>query len=110
MRSYAIRPTGGIALAFLFFSLHLNPTTHGKTFREHVAIFDFAGLFLIVAGVVCLLLGFNQSESSCTYCVLKCTSMMLFGGRPSSSDVFNAILWEASLERRNGDNIEGVET
>lgn len=59
------RPTGGVALAFLFFSLHLNKPKHGKTFREQVAVFDFLGLFLIVSGVICLLLGFNQSETSC---------------------------------------------
>lgn len=55
-------PTGGVAAAILFFSLHLNPHK-GKTFREHVAEFDFIGLFLIVGGIVCLLLGFNESES-----------------------------------------------
>lgn len=57
-------PTGGIALAFLFFTLHLNPQKHPKTFRQHVSEFDFLGLFLIVSGVVCVLIGFNQSESS----------------------------------------------
>jgi hypothetical protein len=60
-------PTGGVALVLLFFTLKLNPPKHGKTFRQHVADFDFFGLFLIVAGVVCLLLGFNQSETSCEY-------------------------------------------
>jgi len=58
------RPTGGVAAVMLFFFLNLNPH-HGKPLREHVAEFDFEGLFLIVAGVVCLLLGFNFSESSC---------------------------------------------
>ncbi|KAI0362066.1 MFS amino acid permease [Trametes cingulata] len=56
-------PTGGLGFALLFFFLHLNPH-HGKTFREHVQQFDFSGLFLIIAGVVLLLLGFNFSESS----------------------------------------------
>ena len=65
-------PTGGVALAFLFFTLHLNPPKHNKTFRQHLSEFDFLGLFLIVAGVICLLLGFNQSENSC-----KCTSLPL---------------------------------
>ena len=60
-----LSPTGGIALVFLFFSLHLNPPKHKKTFRQHVSEFDFLGLFLIVAGVICLLLGFNQSENAC---------------------------------------------
>lgn len=57
-------PTGGIALAFLFFTLHLNPPKHRKTFRQHVSEFDFLGLLLIVSGVVCVLIGFNQSEIS----------------------------------------------
>ncbi|KAJ7499660.1 MFS amino acid permease [Mycena latifolia] len=54
-------PTGGLAGLLLFFFLNLNPH-HGKTFREHVRQFDFVGLFLFVGGVVCLLLGFNQSQ------------------------------------------------
>ncbi|KAJ6447509.1 MFS amino acid permease [Mycena sanguinolenta] len=55
-------PTGGIAGLLLFFFLNLNPH-HGKTLREHVKEFDFLGLFLFVGGVVCLLLGFNQSQN-----------------------------------------------
>ena len=57
-------PTGGIAAALLFFFLNLNPH-HGRTIREHIAELDFLGLVLIVSGVVCLLLGFNFSETSC---------------------------------------------
>ena len=60
-----LRPTGGVALALLVFSLHFNPLQRDKTFREHVAEFDFQGLVLLLGGVVCLLLGFNQSETSC---------------------------------------------
>ncbi|GJE95150.1 MFS general substrate transporter [Phanerochaete sordida] len=56
-------PTGGVAFAILFFFLNLNPH-HGKSFREHVAEFDFIGLLLIVGGVVCILIGFNFSETS----------------------------------------------
>ncbi|KAJ7367640.1 major facilitator superfamily domain-containing protein [Mycena albidolilacea] len=56
------RPTGGLAGLLLFFSLNLNPH-RGKTLREHVREFDFVGLFLFVGGVVCLLLGFNQSQN-----------------------------------------------
>lgn len=56
-------PTGGAAVALLFFTLHLNPH-HGKPFRQHVREFDFLGLFLLISGVICLLLGFNQSETS----------------------------------------------
>jgi hypothetical protein len=53
----------------LFFFLNLNPH-HGKTLREHAREFDFVGLFLFVGGVVCLLLGFNQSQNGC-----KCGSL-----------------------------------
>jgi len=56
-------PTGGVAFAILFFFLNLNPH-HGKPFRQHVAEFDFVGLFLVVVGVVLILIGFNFSETS----------------------------------------------
>ncbi|TCD64545.1 hypothetical protein EIP91_003983 [Steccherinum ochraceum] len=56
-------PTGGIAFALLFFFLNLNPHK-GRTLREHVREFDFLGFALIVGGVVCILLGFNFSETS----------------------------------------------
>ncbi|KAG6814514.1 hypothetical protein H0H92_000039 [Tricholoma furcatifolium] len=55
-------PTGGAAAATLFFFLNLNPH-QGKTLKEHVDSFDFTGLALIMGGVVCLLLGFNFSET-----------------------------------------------
>ncbi|KAF8506366.1 major facilitator superfamily domain-containing protein [Hysterangium stoloniferum] len=56
-------PTGGVAAVLLFIFLHLNPH-QGHTLREFVAIFDFLGLFLLVGAVVCLLIGFNNSENS----------------------------------------------
>ncbi|KAH8109974.1 MFS general substrate transporter [Phellopilus nigrolimitatus] len=56
-------PTGGVAMIVLFFFLNLNPHK-GRPLKEHIAEFDFLGLFLIVGGVVCLLLGFNFSETS----------------------------------------------
>ncbi|KAJ6607903.1 major facilitator superfamily domain-containing protein, partial [Mycena sp. CBHHK59/15] len=55
-------PTGGVAGLMLFFSLNLNPH-HGKRFMQSLREFDFIGLFLVVGGVICLLLGFNQSEN-----------------------------------------------
>jgi len=55
-------PTGGVAFALLFFFLNLNPH-QGKPFREHVAVFDFVGLFLIIGAVILLLIGFNFSEN-----------------------------------------------
>ncbi|KAJ7494229.1 MFS general substrate transporter [Mycena galericulata] len=56
-------PTGGVAMALLFFFLNLNPRPL-RTFRQYHEEFDYAGLFLIVSGVVCLLIGFNSSETS----------------------------------------------
>lgn len=56
-------PTGGVAAAILFFFLNLNPH-QGKTLKQHLQEFDFLGLFFIVSGVVCLLIGFNESETS----------------------------------------------
>ncbi|KAJ7661600.1 major facilitator superfamily domain-containing protein [Mycena polygramma] len=55
-------PTGGLAGLLLFRFLNLNPHV-GKTLKEHTREFDFVGLFLFVGGVVCLLLGFNQSQN-----------------------------------------------
>lgn len=57
-------PTGGVAGAVLFFFLNLNPH-QGRTFKQHMREFDFLGLFLVIAGVICLLFGFNFSETSC---------------------------------------------
>ncbi|KAJ7709772.1 MFS general substrate transporter [Mycena rosella] len=56
-------PTGGLAATLLFFFLNLNPRPL-RTFRQHNQEFDYIGLFLIVSGVVCLLLGFNFGETS----------------------------------------------
>ncbi|KAG8974026.1 hypothetical protein FRC05_007942 [Tulasnella sp. 425] len=58
---YINLPTGGVAAALLL-RLRLNPTPR-KSLRSHIADFDFLGLFLIIGGVACLLVGFNQSES-----------------------------------------------
>jgi len=56
-------PTGGLGGALLFFFLNLNPH-HGKTLREHIQEFDFVGLLLITAGILCVLFGFNESQKS----------------------------------------------
>ena len=59
-------PIGGAAAALLFFFLNLNPPQHQeRTLKQHINEFDFLGLFLIVSGVLLLLVGFNQSETSC---------------------------------------------
>ncbi|PCH38195.1 MFS amino acid permease [Wolfiporia cocos MD-104 SS10] len=55
-------PTGGVAFAILYIFLNLNPH-QGKPFRQHVREFDFSGLLLIIGGVVCILIGFNFSET-----------------------------------------------
>ncbi|GLB34845.1 putative membrane transporter [Lyophyllum shimeji] len=55
-------PTGGVAAVILFFFLNLNPH-QGMSLKQHLEQFDFLGLGLIVGGVVCVLLGFNFSES-----------------------------------------------
>ncbi|KAG2116460.1 MFS general substrate transporter [Suillus discolor] len=56
-------PTGGLAGALLFFFLNLNPH-QGRPFRDHVREFDFVGLFVIVTGVICLLIGINPTETT----------------------------------------------
>ncbi|KAG1756583.1 MFS general substrate transporter [Suillus paluster] len=56
-------PTGGVAGVLLFFFLNLIPH-QGRPFRDHIQEFDFVGLFLIIIGVVCLLVGFNSSETT----------------------------------------------
>ncbi|KAI6132104.1 MFS general substrate transporter [Pisolithus croceorrhizus] len=55
-------PTGGLAGLLLFLFLNLNPHRR-KPLHEYVHEFDFLGLALVVSGVVCLLIGFNSSET-----------------------------------------------
>ncbi|KAG2122925.1 MFS general substrate transporter [Suillus clintonianus] len=56
-------PTAGLAGALLFFFLNLNPH-QGRPLREHIQEFDFVGLFVIIIGIVCLLIGLNSSETT----------------------------------------------
>ncbi|KAH0826973.1 MFS general substrate transporter [Lanmaoa asiatica] len=57
-------PTGGVAAVVLFTFLNLNP--HQKRpIRDQLAELDFIGLICFVAGVVCLLIGFDFSQTSC---------------------------------------------
>ncbi|KAG1905909.1 MFS general substrate transporter [Suillus fuscotomentosus] len=56
-------PTGGLSGILLFFFLNLNPH-QGRPFRDHLREFDFVGLFVIVIGVICVLIGFNSSETT----------------------------------------------
>ncbi|KAL1735345.1 major facilitator superfamily domain-containing protein [Schizophyllum commune] len=57
-------PSGGVAATLLFFFLHTAPHK-GQTLSHHIRTFDFLGLFLIIAGIVCFLLGLNFGETSC---------------------------------------------
>ncbi|KAF8623555.1 hypothetical protein AX15_006326 [Amanita polypyramis BW_CC] len=74
-------PTGGFAAALLFFFLNLNPH-QGRTLRQHLQEFDFVGLCLVVAGVVCLLIGFNSGQTNwssaetITLLVVGCTLLI----------------------------------
>ncbi|CDO78114.1 hypothetical protein BN946_scf184611.g6 [Trametes cinnabarina] len=60
---YINLPFGGLAGGILFFFLNLHPHK-GKPLRQHIREFDFLGLVLVVAGVVCVLIGFNNSGIS----------------------------------------------
>ncbi|KAG1768394.1 major facilitator superfamily domain-containing protein [Suillus occidentalis] len=53
--------TGGLAGALLFFFLNLNPH-QGRPLHNYIQEFNFIGLFMIISGIVCLLIGFNLSE------------------------------------------------
>lgn len=59
-------PTGGIAGLVLAVFLHLNPTTPPKA-AHLLATFDFLGLFLLIAGLVVLLIGFTFGEQDWSY-------------------------------------------
>ncbi|KDQ10533.1 hypothetical protein BOTBODRAFT_58069 [Botryobasidium botryosum FD-172 SS1] len=56
-------PTGGIAFLLLTSTLRLNPHKSSKTFGQHLREFDFVGLALLVAGIICILLGFQESQT-----------------------------------------------
>ncbi|KAH8921227.1 MFS general substrate transporter [Atractiella rhizophila] len=55
-------PTGGIALLVLVIYLNVHPVKN-TTWREQAREFDFVGLFLVIAGVVLALIGFNNAEN-----------------------------------------------
>ncbi|KAF9469176.1 MFS general substrate transporter [Collybia nuda] len=71
-------PTGGVAAGVLFFFLNLNPH-QGRTLQQHVEEFDFIGLVLIVGGIVCLLLGFNSSETTCKWSSAETITLLTIG-------------------------------
>lgn len=55
-------PTGGIALILLSF-LKLNPPKK-RTLRDLLSTFDYIGLFLLVAGIALVLVGFQSAETT----------------------------------------------
>ncbi|KIJ68901.1 hypothetical protein HYDPIDRAFT_79646 [Hydnomerulius pinastri MD-312] len=69
-------PTGGVAGAILFIFLNLNPH-QSRPIRDQIAELDFIGLFGLVAGVVCLLIGFNFSQTS--WSDAKTISLLVIG-------------------------------
>ena len=67
------RPTGGVAAAILFSFLNLNP--HEKRpIRDQLAELDVIALISFVAGIVCLLIGFDFSQTTCE-CDLRGVAM-----------------------------------
>lgn len=103
------RPTGGAAALILFFFLNLNP--HKRTsLREQTREFDFFGLFLIIAGVLCLLLGFNYSQTSCKFTrhILRTITLTILTGQSPQTIALICIggvllvaaaVWEAYTSR-----------
>ncbi|KAG8773549.1 hypothetical protein FRC12_002470 [Ceratobasidium sp. 428] len=69
-------PTGGLA-ALALLRLRLNPTPR-KPLSFYLETFDFAGLFLIMAGVVLLLIGFNSGETN--WNSAKTIALIVVGG------------------------------
>ena len=62
------RPIGVIAGIIIFSFLNLNPH-QGMTLQQqqHMNQFDFPGLALLMSGVVCILIGLNNGETSCAF-------------------------------------------
>ncbi|KAI6028874.1 major facilitator superfamily domain-containing protein [Pisolithus orientalis] len=77
-------PTGGVSAVILFIFLNLNPH-QSRPIHEQIAELDFVGLFSFVGGVVCLLLGFQFSQTSWSdaktiaLLVVGCTLLVLGG-------------------------------
>ncbi|KAG8698490.1 hypothetical protein FRC08_005882 [Ceratobasidium sp. 394] len=69
-------PTGGLA-ALALLRLRLNPVPR-KPVSFYIETFDFAGLFLIMAGVVLLLIGFNSGETN--WGSAKTIALIVVGG------------------------------
>ncbi|KAG2367444.1 MFS general substrate transporter [Suillus spraguei] len=89
-------PTGGVAGAVLFFFLNLNPH-EGRPFRDHIREFDFVGLFLIITGVICLLVGFDSSET--TWQSAETIALLVVGGALLILGGVNEIYTSGELSR-----------
>ncbi|KAI3602853.1 membrane transporter [Moniliophthora roreri] len=86
---YINLPIGAVAAGLLCFlkassnSWRLNPRPR-RTFSENLREFDFIGLFLIMAGVVCLLVGFQFGQINWTdpqaIVLVVIASLLLVGG------------------------------
>ncbi|PVF96665.1 MFS general substrate transporter [Serendipita vermifera] len=87
-------PTGGFAIALLALFLNLNPTQR-KPYKTYIQEFDFLGLLLVVGGTVCILLGFNFSQTS--WRDAKTISLIVVGGVLFIACAFN----EFTLKKRN---------
>ena len=55
-------PTGGFCAVCLFFCLNV-PRNTKKTFRDHFAEFDYAGMVLLLGGTAALLVGLNNGAT-----------------------------------------------
>ena len=81
-------------MLILFFFLNLNPHKR-RTFREIMSDFDFLGLFLIVGGVLCLLIGLNSGQTSCQSLLhfVMCLFIIFFPQGPLRRR-FHFLRWE----------------
>ncbi|KAK4700554.1 hypothetical protein P7C70_g5692, partial [Phenoliferia sp. Uapishka_3] len=77
IRRFNFDHKGGFALALLVWSLNLNPHQN-MTFTDFHRTFDFFGLFLIVGGTVCVLLGFSFGETE--WKTAETISLLMVGG------------------------------
>lgn len=87
-------PTGGAALAILFFFLNLNPTPR-RSARQFWAAFDKFGYLLVLAAIIVFLLGFTFSETD-GFSAPKSIACIVVGG--CLFFVFGA--WEFFVEKR----------
>ncbi|KAG6370084.1 MFS amino acid permease [Boletus reticuloceps] len=71
-------PIGGIAGLLLFIFLNVHPPPK-LPLRDQIAELDFIGLFSLIAGVACLLLGLNFGQESCQSPLTRTIGMLVAG-------------------------------